>query len=96
VKKNNPVTITIDLPTDLLHQAEATAAERGLHLNDLVEHGLRLAIEHPPAADQPASGGAHLRYHDLDHLAGTWSEEEFAEFEEHLSAQRSIDEDLWR
>jgi predicted Rossmann fold nucleotide-binding protein DprA/Smf involved in DNA uptake len=48
------VKITIDLPTELLNLAEATAAERGLHLNDLVEYGLRLAIENPPAA-LPAS-----------------------------------------
>ncbi len=36
------------------------------------------------------------KFHDLDHLAGTWTEQESAEFEAHLAAQRSIDDDLWR
>jgi plasmid stability protein len=35
-------------------------------------------------------------YHDLDHLAGTWTAEDEAEFAQHLAAQRVIDEELWR
>ena len=35
-------------------------------------------------------------FHDLDHLAGSWSEEDAGEFEAHLAAQRQTDEDLWK
>jgi len=35
-------------------------------------------------------------YHDLDALAGTWTEQEAAEFEEALAQQRGIDPDLWK
>jgi len=35
-------------------------------------------------------------YHDLDHLAGSWSKEEAKRFETHLMKQRKIDEDLWK
>ena len=32
---------------------------------------------------------------DLNHLAGTWSEEEFDEFRKHTAAFEEIDENLW-
>ena len=34
-------------------------------------------------------------YTDLDHLAATWTDEDAAEFERNLNAQRSIDRALW-
>ncbi len=41
--------ITIEIPDDLLRQAEAQAAMQGMRLRDLVEYGLRLAMETPLA-----------------------------------------------
>lgn len=35
-------------------------------------------------------------YNDLDHLAGTWTDKEFREFERNTSAFELIDEKLWR
>ena len=35
-------------------------------------------------------------HHDLDHLAGSWSADEAAEFDKDLAAQRKIDQELWR
>ena len=34
-------------------------------------------------------------YHDLDELAGTWSEEEARTFEKNLGNLRQIDQELW-
>jgi hypothetical protein len=34
------------------------------------------------------------RFHDIDHIIGTWEED--PEFDRILAAQRTIDEDLWR
>ena len=34
-------------------------------------------------------------YHDVDHLAGTWSEVDAVAFEPQLLAQRAIDDELW-
>ena len=34
-------------------------------------------------------------YRDLDHLAGTWTREQFDEFNSFLDEQRPIDEELW-
>ena len=36
-----------------------------------------------------------ITHDDLDHLAGTWSEEEAKGFETSLSEQRRVDPDLW-
>jgi hypothetical protein len=36
------------------------------------------------------------QYHDLDALAGTWSEEDAAEFDQATVSFRQIDEELWR
>jgi hypothetical protein len=35
-------------------------------------------------------------YHDLDHLAGSWTKQEAAAFEKALARQRAIDEELWQ
>ncbi len=35
-------------------------------------------------------------YHDLDELAGSWTDEEAAAFDEALQQQRRIDPDLWK
>lgn len=35
-------------------------------------------------------------YHDLDHLFGRWSQEEFDLMQEKIESGRKIDEELWR
>jgi len=35
-------------------------------------------------------------YHDLDHLFGRWTEDEFGEIQEVIESQRKIDRELWR
>ena len=35
-------------------------------------------------------------FSDLDHLAGTWSGEEAAEFERNTAVFEQVDEDLWK
>jgi Arc/MetJ family transcription regulator len=35
-------------------------------------------------------------FHDLDHLFGSWTEEEFREIQGRIDADRKIDEELWR
>jgi plasmid stability protein len=72
------------------HHLKQEAERRGQSVNRYVLSILRTA-----AGENPGSQSS-VRYDDLDHLAGTWTEEEFVEFEQLLAAQRSIDEDLWR
>ncbi len=35
-------------------------------------------------------------YRDLDHLAGTWSQEEAAEFEHNTAVFEKVDEEIWK
>jgi plasmid stability protein len=35
-------------------------------------------------------------HHDLDHLAGTWTEQERQSFDEAVSDFASVDQELWR
>ena len=35
-------------------------------------------------------------YNDLDHLAGTWSREEAAEFELNTAVFEKVDEEIWK
>ena len=48
---------TINVPDDLYRRAKAEAALRGRKLKDLVEEGLRLALETPRAARRPSLAG---------------------------------------
>jgi nitronate monooxygenase len=34
-------------------------------------------------------------YHDLDHLAGTWSDKDYSEFQKKVADFEKIDKDLW-
>jgi hypothetical protein len=39
---------------------------------------------------------APVRYHDLDHLAVTWTKDEAAAFDKLITEQRTIDPELWK
>lgn len=72
-----------------LHDTLKREAQRqGQSVNRYVLNVLRQALgmnASPP----------HREYDDLDHLAGTWTEEEAVAFNAHLRSQRQIDEGLW-
>lgn len=36
------------------------------------------------------------QYDDLDHLFGSWSDEEFQQISNKIDSERQIDEELWR
>jgi plasmid stability protein len=38
----------------------------------------------------------HAVHHDLDHLAGTWTEEDAREFEQAVSDFSRVDDEVWR
>lgn len=46
---------TLELPDDLLRQANARAAMQGRALEDLVADGLKLLLQYPGRAQSPAS-----------------------------------------
>jgi len=71
----------------------AEAKRRGLSLNRTALQLLRQALGGDSRARSEPKLGRHT---DLDHLAGTWSEEEAAAFDAALVDRRRIDPELWR
>ena len=78
-----------NLPPALAETLEKEAAATGRSLNKTVIHLLEKAtgISGPPPHQ--------TRFHDLDDLAGNWSEKQAREFESSLHDQRQIDPELW-
>lgn len=82
-------TITLRrIPSDLARIIEKRARAKGLSLAkavlDLCKEGAGIR--------RPARPALH---HDLDALAGTWTQAEAAAFEAALREQRKIDPELW-
>lgn len=71
---------------------KAEADQRGLSVNRYILTILR----EETGLGNDTRHAASTRFHDLDHLAGTWTRQDFEEFEQQLAAQRSIEADLWR
>lgn len=82
----NAITVR-NLPPAVARAVKEKARREKLSLNKAI---VRLLEE--------ATGGAAKRvvHHDLDHLAGTWSEEEYHEFMAALREQRQIDPEMWK
>lgn len=74
-----------------LHKAlKEDAQKRGVSVNRIVLDALRqMAGLEQPRGQRP------MRHHDLDHLAGAWTEAEFEEFQAAIEQQRTIDPELW-
>jgi hypothetical protein len=80
-----------DVNRQLRAALEREARRRGLSLNRTV---LALLAESTGLTRLPQL--AAREHHDLDELAGTWSEQQAREFDEALAEQRGIDGRLWR
>jgi len=76
-----------NIPPKLQEVIRRRADSDGLSLNKAV---LRMLEE---AAGQRAT--SRKLHDDLDHLAGTWSDEEAAAFEAALVEQRRVEPELW-
>jgi hypothetical protein len=77
-----------NIPPKLQETIRKRAGMDGLSLNKTVIRMLEEAAGYRTAIGR----GLHR---DLDHLAGTWSEEEAAAFDAALAEQRGVDPELW-
>lgn len=82
--------LTIRGMDEKLHQTlQNKAKQQGLSMNRyvlyLIKESVGLAVRSLPEQE----------FDDLDDLAGTWTETEYAEFANNLNAQRPIDEEMW-
>ena len=77
-----------NLPPALEQKLRKRAKQRGVSMNKAVIGVLEEAFG---LAKKPRTV-----YHDLDHLAGTWTKEEADEFDAALRKIRVIDPELWK
>ena len=83
--------IIIDsLDSETLKKLEDEAQRRGVDVNSLASQLLKELLK--TKAGQPE----HLNGHELDTLAGTWSDEEAKAFLSNMSDFEIIDTDLWK
>ena len=75
-----------DLPPDLSQRIEERSRQTGASLSKTVREML--------AEAEPVTKGR--LHHDLDHLAGSWTEEESGAFDSQTAAQRVVDPELWQ
>ncbi len=68
----------------IIQQVEQQAKQQNIALNEFLLHLIRTGLQ----MLQPI-------YHDLDNLAGTWSNEDERIFEQVVSDFGQIDESLW-
>ena len=73
-----------NLPSEVAHTVQQRAKQKKTSLNKAV---IELLEE---SAGGRAKKKAPVRYHDLDHLAGTWTNEEAAAFDKLIAEQRTI------
>ena len=81
-------TVTLrGIDPDLRAALDAEAARVGISLNAVILQTLRSSL---------GIAGSDRLFHDLDHLAGTWSREDAEEFEAATAFFEEIDQSLWQ
>lgn len=85
MRKRSYLTVR-NLPTDVATELERERKRRGASLNQTVVNVLRRGL----------GLGQERKSNGLGALAGTWSEEEFEEFERNIQELEQVDEELWR
>jgi hypothetical protein len=79
-----------NLPPEVARTVQQRAKQRKTSVNKAV---IELLEE---SAGSKGKKKAPVRYHDLDHLVGTWTKEEADAFDEIVKSFRTIDPDLWK
>ncbi len=79
-----------NLPPDVAKTIRQRARKNRTSVNKAVIALLEESLGKRPKDKEP------VRYHDLDHLAGTWTKEEADKFEKLIAEQRTIDPKLWK
>jgi hypothetical protein len=76
------LTMSITLTKEVNEKLIAEAKRSGMSPEALAEALIQESLKGQP-------------FHDLDYLAGTWSEEEAKDFEKNTAAFEAVDEKLW-
>ena len=84
-------TITVrGLENDLLEKMKQTAKQEGKSVNQFVVDTVKTRLGMSKEKKYTRT------YHDLDHLFGKWSEDEFEKIQGKIDAERKTDPELWQ
>jgi len=78
------------LNDSLAEKLKQTAKQEGKSVNKLIIETLKKKF------NMEKEKKFTKTHHDLDHLFGKWSQEEFERIQEKIDSERKIDEELWR
>lgn len=82
--------ITINnIDKTILERLKFEANQQGLDMKAMVLHLIKKSLGLERIKDNATS------YHDLDNLAGTWSDKEFEVFSESINSFSKVEKDLW-
>ncbi|MDE3019024.1 MAG: hypothetical protein KGO52_05490 [Nitrospirota bacterium] len=79
-----------NLPPEVAKTVQQRAKQKKTSVNKAV---IELLEE---SAGGTAKKKVKVRYHDLDHLVGTWTKEEAEAFDKIVKSFRTVDPDLWK
>ena len=79
-----------NLPPDVARTVQQRAKQKKTSVNKAVIELLEESAGGKEKNNDP------VRYHDLDHLVGTWTNEEADAFDNIVRSFRTLDPDLWK
>lgn len=82
-----------NIDEEIIKRLKSRAANKGIDLNTFILSIFKKAIGMDSANTTEIQGDV---YHDLDYLAGTWTEEEAESFMKATEDFNKIDSELWK
>lgn len=78
------------LDDSLSDKLKKRAKEEGKSVNQLIIDSLKIyfGINKKPAYN--------VKHHDMDHLFGRWTDDEYKRIQEKIDSERKIDEEIWK
>lgn len=76
------------IPQEVMTILKKEAKQQHVSINLLILNLIDEGIGHTAKVKK-------MQYHDLDYLAGTWSQEDAKEFQKNLISVETIDKELW-
>ena len=77
------------LDANVMNRLKQEADKQSISVNILIIKFIEQGIGYSHTVPRPA-------FHDLDHLAGTWSEQDAKTFKANTSHFEKVDKDLWK
>jgi plasmid stability protein len=77
------------IPDEVKKMVRKEAERKGVSVNKAIIDLLELSV-----GTKAPEKKKRVMYHDLDHLAGIWSQKEYASFDKTLKTQRKVDAEL--